>query len=67
MTEAELPLVAAMALLFGVLGSAVGSFLNVVAHRVPRGLSVVSPPSACPDCGTGIRSRHNVPVVGALR
>jgi leader peptidase (prepilin peptidase)/N-methyltransferase len=64
--EAELPVVVAMALLVGVLGSAVGSFLNVVAHRVPRGLSVVNPPSACPDCGTGIRSRHNVPVVGWL-
>ncbi|HET6987061.1 MAG TPA: prepilin peptidase, partial [Kribbella sp.] len=66
MTEAELPMAVAMALLVGVLGSAVGSFLNVVAHRVPRGLSVVNPPSACPDCGTGIRSRHNVPVVGWL-
>jgi leader peptidase (prepilin peptidase) / N-methyltransferase len=38
----------------------------VVAYRVPRGLSVVNPPSACPDCGTAIRSRHNVPVVGWL-
>ena len=66
MIEAELPMVVAMALLVGVLGSAVGSFLNVVAHRVPRGQSVVNPPSACPDCGTGIRSRHNVPVVGWL-
>ncbi|HEX5088229.1 MAG TPA: prepilin peptidase [Nocardioides sp.] len=65
MTEAELPVVS-LALLVGVLGSAVGSFLNVVAHRVPRGESVVSPPSACPDCGTAIRPRHNVPVVGWL-
>ncbi|WP_211222118.1 prepilin peptidase [Nocardioides halotolerans] len=66
MIEAELPVVVAMAILVGVLGSAVGSFLNVVAHRVPRGLSVVNPPSACPDCGTAIRSRHNLPVVGWL-
>jgi len=65
-TEAELPMIAAMAVLVGVLGSAVGSFLNVVAHRVPRGLSVVNPPSACPDCGTPIRNRHNVPVLGWL-
>jgi leader peptidase (prepilin peptidase)/N-methyltransferase len=50
----------------GVLGLAIGSFLNVVAHRVPLGQSVVSPPSACPDCGTEIRARHNVPVLGWL-
>jgi len=45
------------------LGLCVGSFLNVVVHRVPAGLSVVSPPSACPDCGHGIRPRDNVPVL----
>jgi leader peptidase (prepilin peptidase)/N-methyltransferase len=49
-----------------VLGLVIGSFLNVVIHRVPRGESVVSPPSACPGCGTQIRNRHNVPVVGWL-
>jgi leader peptidase (prepilin peptidase)/N-methyltransferase len=49
-----------------VLGLAVGSFLNVVVHRVPRGESVVHPPSACPSCGTPIRNRHNVPVLGWL-
>lgn len=46
------------------LGLAVGSFVNVVVWRVPRGLSVVRPPSACPVCGIGIRPRDNVPVVG---
>lgn len=50
----------------GLLGLNIGSFLNVVAHRVPRGESVVSPPSACPSCGTQIRARHNVPVLGWL-
>jgi leader peptidase (prepilin peptidase)/N-methyltransferase len=49
-----------------VLGLMIGSFLNVVAHRVPLGESVVSPPSACPSCGQPIRARHNVPVVGWL-
>ncbi|MET8848956.1 prepilin peptidase [Amycolatopsis sp. NPDC004625] len=49
-----------------VLGLLVGSFLNVVIHRVPRGESVVRPPSRCPDCGQGIRARHNMPVVGWL-
>jgi leader peptidase (prepilin peptidase)/N-methyltransferase len=50
----------------GLLGLVVGSFLNVVVHRVPAGASVVSPPSACPNCDVRIRPRHNVPVVGWL-
>ncbi|WP_408899597.1 prepilin peptidase [Nocardioides sp. R1-1] len=45
---------------------AIGSFLNVVAHRVPAGESVVHPPSACPACKHPIRHRHNVPVLGWL-
>ncbi len=56
----------ALALLAAVLGLLVGSFLNVVVHRVPRGASVVSPPSACPACRTPIRPRDNVPVAGWL-
>jgi len=52
--------------LVGVLGLAIGSFLNVVVHRVPAGLSVVRPASACPRCGTAIRTRDNVPVVSWL-
>ena len=50
----------------GVLGLLVGSFLNVVVHRVPRGQSVVRPPSACPACGAPVRPRDNVPVVSWL-
>ena len=50
----------------GVLGLLIGSFLNVVVHRVPAGLSVVSPPSACPGCGHEIRARDNLPVVSWL-
>jgi leader peptidase (prepilin peptidase)/N-methyltransferase len=50
----------------GVLGLCIGSFLNVVIHRVPLGMSVVSPPSRCPECGSDIRARHNVPVLGWL-
>jgi leader peptidase (prepilin peptidase)/N-methyltransferase len=50
----------------GLLGLAVGSFLNVVIHRVPLGLSLVRPASACPHCGTAIRARHNVPVLSWL-
>lgn len=52
--------------LTGVLGLVVGSFLNVVVHRVPAGLSVVNPPSACPGCGHHVRARDNIPVVSWL-
>jgi leader peptidase (prepilin peptidase)/N-methyltransferase len=50
----------------GLLGLLVGSFLNVVVHRVPRGESVVRPASRCPDCGHAVRRRDNVPVVSWL-
>jgi leader peptidase (prepilin peptidase)/N-methyltransferase len=59
-------MVVALLLLVLLLGLAVGSFLNVVIHRVPRGESVVSPASRCPRCGTPIRARHNIPVLGWL-
>jgi leader peptidase (prepilin peptidase)/N-methyltransferase len=48
------------------LGLAIGSFLNVVIYRVPLGLSVVSPPSACPHCHHEIRPYDNVPVLSWL-
>jgi leader peptidase (prepilin peptidase)/N-methyltransferase len=44
-------------------GLALGSFLNVVAARVPRRTSIVTPASACMDCGTPIAWRDNIPVV----
>ena len=50
----------------GILGALVGSFLNVVVWRLPRGESVVKPRSRCPHCRTPIRARHNVPVVAWL-
>ena len=56
----------ALCLLTGVLGLAIGSFLNVVIWRVPRGESVVRPASHCPACGHAVRSRDNVPVVSWL-
>lgn len=59
--------------MFGVLigfcalvGLAIGSFLNVVIYRVPKKMSVVSPRSACPSCGTFIAERDNIPVVSWL-
>lgn len=45
----------------GVLGLAVGSFLNVVAYRIPEGISLRRP-SRCPGCGARIRWVHNIPV-----
>lgn len=45
-------------------GACVGSFLNVVAHRLPMGKSVVWPPSACPKCGHRLAARDNIPVLG---
>lgn len=47
-------------------GLVVGSFLNVVTHRLPRGLSFVSPGSSCPKCGVAIKPYDNVPVLGWL-
>ena len=44
-------------------GLIIGSFLNVVIWRVPRGESIVTPPSACPTCGHRIEPRDNVPVI----
>jgi len=47
-------------------GAMLGSFLNVVAHRVPRGESVIRGRSRCPRCGAAVRPRDNVPVLGWL-
>ena len=52
--------------LSGLLGVAIGSFLNVVIYRVPRGRSVVSPPSACASCGVAIRPYDNIPLISWL-
>ncbi len=49
-----------------VLGLVVGSFLNVVIHRVPRRQSVVWPGSRCPHCGEHIRPGDNVPLLSYL-
>ncbi|MHA3703299.1 prepilin peptidase [Jatrophihabitans sp. YIM 134969] len=50
----------------GLLGVVIGSFLNVVIHRVPLGHSLVSPGSHCPACESPVQPRHNVPVLSWL-
>src|SRR3954466_8810346 len=52
--------------LVGLLGLVIGSFLNVVIWRVPRGQSVVRPPSHCPGGAAPIAPRDNIPVVSWL-
>ena len=59
----ELAVVVAFCGAFGLL---IGSFLNVVAYRVPAGRSIVSPPSACPNCNAPIRGFDNIPVLSWL-
>ena len=48
-------------------GACAGSFINVVAWRLPQGLSIVSPPSRCPVCGYRLPWYDNMPVLGYLR
>ncbi|NCP02510.1 MAG: prepilin peptidase, partial [Deltaproteobacteria bacterium] len=49
-----------------VLGLVVGSFLNVCIYRIPAGLSIVFPPSACPKCHHPIRWFENIPLLSYL-
>ena len=49
------------------LGACVGSFVNVVVHRLPRGMSLSVPPSRCERCGARLRFfRENLPILGWL-
>jgi leader peptidase (prepilin peptidase)/N-methyltransferase len=50
----------------GVLGAIVGSFLNVVAYRLPRHESLITPASRCPNCGTPVKPYDNVPILSWL-
>jgi leader peptidase (prepilin peptidase) / N-methyltransferase len=53
-------------LLVGIFGAIVGSFLNVVIHRVPRQQSIVLPESACPSCRAPIKAYDNIPILSFL-
>jgi len=49
-----------------IMGTVVGSFLNVCIVRIPEGRSVISPPSSCPKCGRRIRFYDNIPLISFL-
>ena len=57
---------AAIAIVF-ILGSSIGSFLNVVVYRVPAGLSILWPPSRCPHCLHKLGKTENIPIWGWIR
>ena len=61
----EIPLWYSLAVFF-VLGACVGSFYNVIVYRMPRGISLVNPPSHCPLCKKHIPLYYNLPIVGWL-
>ncbi|KMQ51144.1 Leader peptidase (Prepilin peptidase) [Chitinispirillum alkaliphilum] len=50
----------------GIFGLALGSFFNVLIWRIPKGISIVTPPSNCTNCGYRIRFRDNIPVLSYL-
>jgi leader peptidase (prepilin peptidase)/N-methyltransferase len=57
----------ALAIVFAAVGGLlVGSFLNVVAYRLPRGESLAHPPSRCPSCGAAVKPYDNIPVLSWL-
>src|SRR5512141_769143 len=47
-------------------GAIIGSFLNVVIHRIPREQSIALPSSKCPSCKTAIKPHDNIPVISYL-
>ena len=57
---------AVLAVIALILGSCVGSFLNVCVYRIPKAMSLLRPRSRCPRCSTAIRARDNIPVLGWL-
>lgn len=58
-----LPIACAFA---GILGAIIGSFLNVIIHRVPREQSIVFPNSACPSCHAPLRPYDNIPILSFI-
>lgn len=61
----RLPMITTALFVFAV-GACVGSLINVLVYRLPRGLDVVTPTSRCPSCGTKLTWRENIPILGWL-
>jgi leader peptidase (prepilin peptidase)/N-methyltransferase len=59
----HLPTIVNTAFVFA-FGACVGSLINVLVYRLPRGLDVVRPQSRCPKCGAGLTFRENIPILG---
>ncbi len=55
-----------MIVLIFIFGLVIGSFLNVCIYRIPRGKSIVYPPSSCPVCGARIKWYDNIPVLSYI-
>ncbi|HXW59359.1 MAG TPA: prepilin peptidase [Solirubrobacteraceae bacterium] len=55
-----------VAVLAGVFGATIGSFLNVVAYRLPRHESLIMPRSRCPSCGAPVKPYDNIPIISYL-
>lgn len=53
-------------IVFFIFGACVGSFYNVIVYRMPRGISLINPPSHCPLCKKPIPLYYNLPIVGWL-
>jgi leader peptidase (prepilin peptidase)/N-methyltransferase len=61
----RMPMLTTAAFVFA-FGASLGSLINVLVYRLPRGLDVVTPTSRCPRCGTKLTWRENIPVLGWL-
>src|SRR4051812_29392813 len=61
-----LGLLAIWALFVFALGGCIGSLTNVIVYRMPKGISVIWPPSRCPACNTKLSWRDNIPILGWL-
>ena len=67
LSENILPIPLPVACVFiAILGAIIGSFLNVVIHRLPREQSITLPASACPSCGKTIKAYDNIPIISFL-
>ena len=55
-----------IAIIFFIIGACIGSFLNVAIYRIRHNISVLTPPSFCPECKTPLKFYHNLPIIGYI-